>query len=96
MDTQTLIDKIIKAISFAFKTDGTAPGLTIAWISHNKSYYTSIIRWINGEKDVVCTSADEKLNTALKLLIKRFLEKNPSPINPIEELSEYFLNMENM
>lgn len=89
MDTQTLISKLTKAITFAFKFDGTSPGLTISWISHNKSYYASIVRWINGEKIVVCSAQNVDLDMCLSILSKTFLEATPVPINPMEELASF-------
>lgn len=91
MDTQTLINKITKAINYSFKSDGTSPGLTISWLPRQEQYYTSIVRWASGEKEVVCSVSHADLNLALTGLSKRFLEENPAPINPIDELGS-FLN----
>lgn len=90
MDTQTLIDKITKAITFAFKSDGTKPGLTISWIEGKESaFYTSIVRWVSGEKAVFCSTRNADLNTALVVLAKNFLETVEIPSNPMDELTNF-------
>jgi len=89
MDTQTLIDKITKAINFAYQADGTAPGLTVAWLSRKETYYVSIVRWVSGEKEVVCSVSNPDLTVALGELAGRFIVENPLPENPVETLSRY-------
>ena len=83
-----IIAKITKAITHAFKTDGTAPGLTIAWLSHNQSFYVSVVRWIEGEKTVFCSAQNADLNTALFELAGEFLAAHPLIKSPMEELAE--------
>jgi hypothetical protein len=90
MDTQTLIDKITKAINFAYQSDGTAPGLTVAWLSRaRETYYVSIVRWVSGEKEVVCSVHNPDLTVALRELAEKFIVENPLPENPVETLSRY-------
>lgn len=91
MNTQVLIEKITKAINYAFKSDGTSPGLTISWLHKSGNFYTSIVRWVNGEKIVVCSAQAVELNAALKHLCTRFLDENPKPINPIDELANFII-----
>ena len=90
MDTQILIEKIVKAINFAFRSDGTSPGLTVSWIttSVGSMYYASIVRWVNGEKVVVVSCKDADLKTTLLGVSKKFIEETPPPVNPIDELSD--------
>jgi len=83
-----IIAKITKAITHAFKTDGTAPGLTVAWLSHNQSFYVSVVRWIEGEKVVACSAQNAELNTALFELAGKFLVAHPPVKSPVEELAE--------
>jgi len=89
MNTQTLIEKITKAITFVFKSDGTVPGLTIAMLPHNGSYYVSVVRWVSGEKEVVCSVSNPDLTVALGELAGKFIVENPLPENPVETLSRY-------
>jgi hypothetical protein len=87
-DIEYLIEKITKAITFAFKEDGTAPGLTIAWLHHKKEFYTSIVRWSDGEKIVVCSYSNRVLLTALQGLAGKFLVAHKPTKSPIDELAE--------
>lgn len=89
MNTSTLIGKITKAICYTFKTDGTSPGLTTSWIHHTESFYVSIVRWVHGEKEVVCSASHADLNTALVTLAEKFLETVPVTKNPVESLGEF-------
>ena len=86
MDTQ-IIEKITQAITYVFKSDGTLPGLTTAWLPHNKSFYVSIVRWVNGDKVVVCSSQDPDLNQAFYQLAGKFLALHPPVKTPVEELA---------
>ncbi len=88
METQKLIDKLTKAMTYAFRSDGTSPGLTVSWIYRTKMYYVSIVRWVNGEKLVVCSDSNVDLNEALSKVALSFLTQTPSPTNPIDDLSE--------
>lgn len=83
-----IITKITKAITHVFKSDGTAPGLTIAWLSHNQSFYVSVVRWIEGEKTVVYSAQNTELKTALYELAGKFLTEYPPVKSPVEELAE--------
>lgn len=92
MNTQTLIEKITKAIAFAYKSDGTIPGVTIASLPHNGSFYVSIVRWVAGEKEVLCSNCHKDLAEALHGLSKAFLAKTPPPVNPLDELSDFIVS----
>lgn len=92
MNTQTLIEKITKAITFVYKSDGTVPGLTIATLPHNGSFYVSVVRWVSGEKEVVCSNSNKNLNEALIGLSGKFLVEVLPPINPLDDLSEFLAN----
>lgn len=89
-----VLEKITKAISFAYKADGTCPGLTISWLSHSNEYYVSIVRWIRGEKIIVCSTKDKILTTALIALSHKFILENPAPVNPIDELVSFISEKE--
>ncbi len=89
MNTQALIEKITKAITFVYKSDGTVPGVTIANLPHNGSFYVSVVRWVAGEKEVVCSNSNPDLGEALLGLSSKFLANNPPPVNPLDELSEF-------
>ena len=94
MDTQKLIEKIVKAINFAYKSDGTKPGLTISYINSSKGakYYTSIVRWINGEKTVVVSHSEPTLQKALLELSIKFIDQSTPVSNPIYELAGYLID----
>ena len=86
-----ILEKLTKAVNYAFRADGTGPGITVAWLRHNQSYYVSIIRWISGEKIVEKSASNEKLEVALKELGYKFLEDVPPPANPIDELADFLV-----
>lgn len=88
---EILIDKITKAINFAFKSDGTCPGLTISWIPHTKNYYVSIVRWTHGEKIVVASANAVALEEALLTVAQKFVIDGHVPVNPIDELSDFII-----
>lgn len=88
--TQELIDKLTKAISFQFKTDKTAPGLTIS--SLKTGYYCSIIRYdqpFGKGKVVFCKAKATTLPAALTAVSKEFLGKSAHPKDPVQELDAF-------
>jgi len=89
MDTQVLIDKLTSAISYKFKDDQTAPGLTISKLKHG--YYCSVVRY-NGPiaqgKIVVCKARADNLTDALKAVAQDFLAQSNQPKNPVDELGD--------
>lgn len=90
MDTQNLIDKIVKAISHQYKTDKTVPGLQIALVKHG--YYVSIVRYakpFGKEKSVAFKARGDTLNAALLDLAMQFCRDNPFPRNPVYELNDF-------
>lgn len=89
MNTQELIDKLTKAISFKYKTDKTAPGLTVAALK--KGYYCSVVRYEGAfgvGKQVVCKAKADTLDGALAEVANQFLKTMPSKtVDPIDELT---------
>lgn len=94
MTTEQLINKITKAITFQYKTDATAPGLTVSNLKTGE-YYCSIVRWTgsgkSAKKTVVCKARSTSLDESLKELAKQFLSLNKVPRNPVQELGELVL-----
>jgi hypothetical protein len=89
MDTQNLIDKLTNAISFQFKEDKTAPGLTISKLK--TGYYCSVIRYnqpFGKGKIVFCKAKSATLPEALTAVSKEFLSKSDQPKNPVQELGD--------
>lgn len=88
MNTEQLIDKLTKAISFKFKEDKTAPGLTIAALK--KGYYCSVVRY-NGafakDKIVFCSSKGDTMEAAIKEVATQFLKVSKVK-DPIQELDD--------
>jgi hypothetical protein len=92
MDTDQLIDKLTKAISYAYRTDKTAPGLTVSALK--KGYYCSVIRYEGAfarDKVVVCKAKSEKLRDALGDLTQQFLSLQSTPVDPVSELRASFV-----
>jgi len=88
MNTEQLINKLTKAISFQFKEDKTAPGLTIAALK--KGYYCSVVRY-NGafakDKIVFCHAKGKTMDEALKVVAAQFLKSSVKK-NPVKELND--------
>lgn len=87
MDTQVLMDKLIKAVSYQFKTDKTSPGVTISSLKHG--YYASVVRYEGSfakGKVVVCKAKGDTLDDALRAVAQKFLEQVQPAKTPIDEL----------
>jgi hypothetical protein len=86
--TEQLIDALIQAISYKFREDGTAPGLTISALK--KGYYCSIVRYdgpFADNKRVVVKAKANNLYDALLDVTNQFLNTNNPPKNPIQVLN---------
>jgi hypothetical protein len=87
MDTQVLLDKLTKAVSFQFKEDKTSPGVTVSALK--KGYYASVVRYtgaIAKGKVVVCSARGDTLDAALEGVAKEFLVKINSQPDPVQQL----------
>lgn len=86
---QDLLDKLTKAVSFTYKNDKTAPGLTVSAL--RKGFYCSVVRY-NGAfgkgKEIVCKAKAETLEIALQEVARQFLSLSNFPKDPIQELNE--------
>jgi len=92
LTTEQLIDKLTKAISFKFKEDKTAPGLTVSALK--KGYYCSIVRYegpFARNKVVVCKAKGKTLPEALNELTTTFLTAQDNPTDPIQDLRKSFI-----
>lgn len=88
MNTQVLLDKLTRAVTFKFKEDQTAPGITISSLK-NKSYYCSVVRYSGSfakGKQVVCKAESDTLENALKGLASAFVIYTSASLDPIQEL----------
>jgi hypothetical protein len=87
--TSDLLIKLSKAASFAFKTDGTSPGVVISHLKDGQ-VYVSVVRYgakFAKGKEVVCNVYGNDLDSALFALSQTFLTKVVTPVtNPIDEL----------
>ena len=87
MNTQVLLDKLTKAVSFKYKEDKTAPGITISALK--KGYYCSIVRYSGAfakGKVVVYAMRGDSLDQALESLAKEFLSGSKVAPDPVQEL----------
>lgn len=87
MDTQVLLDKLTKAVSFQFKDDKTSPGITVSAL--RKGYYCSVVRYtgaIAKGKVVVCSARGDTLDQALQGAAKEFLTKINAQPDPVQQL----------
>ena len=89
MSNDQIMDKLTEAVSFRFKDDKTAPGVTISKLK--KGYYCSVVRYGGAfakDKEVVCNARGDSLSVALKTLASTFVSMNVQPRNPIQELGD--------
>jgi hypothetical protein len=89
MTTDQLLDKLTDAVSFKFKEDKTAPGVTTSKLA--KGYYCSVVRYDGAfakGKKVFCSARGDTLPAALKNLATAFVAQSGVPKNPIQELSD--------
>lgn len=89
MNTQALLDKLTKAISFTYKEDKTAPGLTVSALK--KGYYCSVVRYdgaFGAGKVVICKAKSDTLDGALQDVAHQFLSLSARVKDPVQELGE--------
>lgn len=87
MDTETLLDKLTKAVSHQYVDDSSRPSVILSFV--NNLYYCSIVRYTKpyGEgKQIVCHTMNDTINNALKTVSCRWLEQTGVKINPVEDL----------
>jgi hypothetical protein len=92
MNTEVLIDKLTKAISYRYRNDKTAPGLTVSALK--KGYYCSVVRYeepFAKGKVVVCKAKSDSLAGALNELTTQFLGTKDSPVDPVQDLRNSFM-----
>jgi hypothetical protein len=88
-NTLNLLDKLIKAVSYTYRDDKTAPGLTISALK--KGYYCSVVRYdgaFGNSKVVVCKVKADALEDAVKEIAVKFLASTNVAKDPVQELSD--------
>lgn len=89
MDTDQLLDKLTNAVTFKYKEDKTAPGVTVSKLK--KGYYCSVVRYNQAfakGKQVVCTARGDNLPGTLLTLAQTFVSMNATPKDPVQLLSD--------
>lgn len=87
--TEQLISAITQAVSYKFRDDKTAPGLTVSALK--KGYYCSIVRYdgpFARDKKVVVKAKADTLDGALREVATQFLNSNAAPKDPVQELGD--------
>jgi hypothetical protein len=90
MNTEILIDKLTKAISYRYRDDKTAPGLVVSALK--KGYYCSVVRYESAfakDKVVVCKAKSSSLTEALNDLTIQFLGTQGTPKDPVQDLQDF-------
>lgn len=85
--TEQLIDAITQAVSYKFREDKTAPGLTVSALK--KGYYCSIVRYdgpFARDKKIVCKAKADSLQEALRSVADQFLNNDQAPKDPVQKL----------
>jgi len=88
-NTQNLLDKLIKAVSYTYRDDKTAPGLTVSALK--KGYYCSVVRYdgaFGNGKVVVCKVKADTLEDAVKEIAVKFLASTNVVKDPVQELND--------
>ncbi len=80
MDTQLLVEKLIKAISYRFREDEITPELHVSALK-NGYYCCSVIRYNGNSKEIIYNVAADTLIFALQQINCQFLHN---------ELHEYW------
>ncbi len=87
--SNTLLNDLTKAVSYAFRKDATCPGVLVSTLKDG-SIYSSVVRYgseFKSGKKVVCKCVASDVDTALTGLSDAFLEVLDSePVNPIDVL----------
>jgi len=87
ISVEQLVDSLTKAISYKFRDDKTAPGLTVSALK--KGYYCSIVRYdgpFARDKKIVCKAKADSLNEALRSVADQFLNADTTPQDPVQQL----------
>lgn len=91
MTTEQLMDKLTRAITFQYKADATAPGVTVSSLK-NGEYYCSIVRWAGtgkiAKKTVVCKARSLTLEGGLTMLAQEFMGLSQKVKTPLDELND--------
>ena len=86
--TEQLLNAITQAVSYKFREDKTAPGITVSALK--KGYYCSIVRYdgpFARDKKIVCKARGETLQAALRDVADQFLTSDNTPKDPVQQLS---------
>lgn len=86
-NTDILMDKLTKAVSYKYQDDKTAPGVVVSALK--KGYYCSVVRYSQAfakGKQVVCNARADDLPSALKELATKFVAISAQPKDPVQEL----------
>lgn len=86
------LNKLSRAVSYAYKEDAICPGIVISTLK-NGSVYASVVRYGNDEgfrngKKVVCKCTSSDIESAILVLSDIFLDYLGETTNPIEILRE--------
>lgn len=87
MDTQILLNKLTQAVTFKFKEDKTAPGITLSCLK--KGFYCSVVRYDGAfakGKQVVCSARGDTLEQAIQAVAKEFVTSVKAQPDPLQEL----------
>lgn len=85
--TEQLVNAITQAVSYKFRDDKTAPGLTVSALK--SGYYCSIVRYdgpFARDKKVVVKAKATTLNDALRSVADQFLTSDATPKDPVQQL----------
>jgi hypothetical protein len=87
--SDVLMDKLIKAVSYKYREDKTAPGIVVSALK--RGYYCSVVRYNQAfakGKQVVCSARGTELPATLKELATKFLALTNQPKDPVQELGD--------
>ena len=94
MEIDQLLVKLSKAVSYAFRKDGTCPGVLVSTLKDG-DIYVSIVRYgsqFPSGKKIVCKFQASNLKTALLEVSNEFVNEIKLDNNPIDDLRDALLN----
>jgi DNA-binding NtrC family response regulator len=87
--SQNTLSTLTRAVSEFYKSDSTKPGVLVSWLPAEETHYVAVHRYFNSagrEKEVVVSTKDDDLDTAIDCVARQFLDIVGRPETEIDRL----------
>ena len=87
--SQNTLTTLTRAVSEFYKSDSTKPGVLVSWFPAEEMHYVAVHRYFNSagrEKEVVVSTKDDDLDTAIDCVARQFLDIVGRPETEIDRL----------